>query len=163
EDIDVPPTLVSFAIATHDAKKIITPEFKSAGDKVYLFIPKYTQDKLPNFDSLRALFEYIHSLAETGEVKAIYTLDNGGVAEGLAKMSFGNRIGFKGDMLDSRVLFGLNYGGFIVETAGDADGSDKFDCRLIGQTVESESLTLGEATVTIDELQSAWESTLEGI
>ena len=163
EDIDVPPTLVSFAIATHDTKKIITPEFKSAGDKVYLFIPKYTADKLPCFDSLRALFDYIHSLAKTGEFKAIYTLDNGGVAEGIAKMSFGNRIGFKGDMLDSELLFGLNYGGFIVETAGDADGSDKFDCRLIGQTVESESLTLGEATVTIDELQSAWESTLEGI
>ena len=71
EDIDVPPTLVSFAIAAHDAKKIITPEFKSAGDKLYLFIPKYTADKLPNFDSLRALFEYIHSLAETGKVKAI--------------------------------------------------------------------------------------------
>ena len=118
ENIDVPPTLVSFAIAAHDAKKLITPEFKSAGDKVYLIAPEYTKDNLPDYESLRGVFDKVHGIAASGKAKAIYTVDLGGVAEGVVKMSMGNRIGFKGDIDDS-TLFGLKYGAFIIEADGE--------------------------------------------
>ncbi len=157
EKIDVPPTLVSFAIAAHDARKIITPEFKKAGSRVYLFKPAYTADRLPDFASLRELFGKIHEIAASGRALSIYTVDAGGVAEGLMKMSFGNRIGFKGKALDTAVLFGLSYGSFIVETDAALDG------ELIGETTSDEMLTLGETSVSLAELQDAWEETLEKV
>ncbi|MGN1129559.1 MAG: phosphoribosylformylglycinamidine synthase, partial [Candidatus Flemingiibacterium sp.] len=158
ENIDVPPTLVSFAIAAHDAKKLITPEFKSAGDKVYLIAPEYTKDNLPDYESLRGVFDKVHGIAASGKAKAIYTVDLGGVAEGIVKMSMGNRIGFKGD-LDDSTLFGLKYGAFIIE----ADGELGSAFTLIGETTADGCVTLGDAKLDIVSLQSDWESTLEKV
>ncbi len=157
EKIDVPPTLVSFAVAAMEAGKVITPEFKKAGSKVYLFKPAYTADGLPDYESLRALFDKIHSLTESGKALSVWTVDNGGVAEGLVKMSFGNRIGFKGDVLDAKTLYGLCYGSFIVETDEELDG------QLLGVTVADASITIGDTSLTIEELQASWEGTLEKV
>ncbi len=157
ENIDVPPTLVSFAIAPMDAKKIITPEFKSAGDKVYYFAPAYTEDKLPDFASLRELFEKVYAIAASGKAKAIYTVDAGGVAEGIMKMSFGNRVGFKSEGIDAKKLFALNYGAFIIESADELDG------ELIGFTTDDGKITVGAASIAITELADTWENTLEKV
>ncbi|MBQ8552124.1 MAG: phosphoribosylformylglycinamidine synthase [Clostridia bacterium] len=157
ENIDVPPTLVSFAIAPMDAKKIVTPEFKQAGDKVYYLAPAYTADKLPDFASLRELFTKVYNIAASGKAKAIYTVDAGGVAEGLMKMSFGNRIGFKSGGIDEKKLFALNYGAFIIETADELDG------ELIGYTTDDGKITIGGTSVAITELANAWEDTLEKV
>ncbi len=157
ENIDVPPTLVSFAIAPMDAKKIVTPEFKAAGDKVYYFAPKYNEDKLPDFASLRELFEKVYAIAASGKAKAIYTVDAGGVAEGLMKMSFGNRIGFKSEGIDENTLFALNYGAFIIESAEELDG------KLIGYTTDDGKITVGGVSVAVTELSELWENTLEKV
>ena len=157
ENIDVPPTLVSFAIAPMDAKKIVTPEFKNAGDKVYYLAPKYNADKLPDFASLRDLFEKVYAIAVSGKAKAIYTVDAGGVAEGIMKMSFGNRVGFKSEGIDAKTLFTLNYGAFIIESA------DELDAELIGYTTDDGKVTIGNASVAITELADAWENTLEKV
>ncbi|MBQ8509098.1 MAG: phosphoribosylformylglycinamidine synthase [Clostridia bacterium] len=157
EKIDVPPTLVSFAVAALDAKKIITPEFKKAGSKVYLLTPAYTEDKLPCFESLRALFDQVHGLAEEGKALSIYTVDAGGVAEGIMKMGFGNRIGFKSAGIDAKKLFGLAYGAFIIETDADIDG------ELIGTTTDDGKITIGDTVVSLCELSDAWEDTLEKV
>jgi len=164
EKIDVPPTLVSFAIAAFDAKKIVTPEFKAAGDRVYLFVPKYTKDNLPDFVSLRDVFDTVHAIAEAGHAKAIYTVDLGGVAEGIMKMSMGNRIGFNGDV-DDRSLFGLSYGGFIMEsdTALDAYLNGDYCAKQIGETTADAVVTVGNAKLDIVSLQTAWEATLEKV
>ena len=157
EHIDVPPTLVSFAVAALDAKQIVTPEFKSAGSRVYLLKPEYTEDKLPDFASLRALFDKVHEIAAAGKAKAIYTVDAGGVAEGIIKMSLGNRIGFKADNIDARTLFGLNYGAFIIET------DSELDAELLGYTTDDGRISVGGASLPITELQDAWEETLEKV
>ncbi|MCI8389038.1 MAG: phosphoribosylformylglycinamidine synthase [Clostridiales bacterium] len=157
ENIDVPPTLVSFAVAMLDANKIITPEFKSAGSKVYLMKPDYTVDGLPEFESLRKLFDNVHDIAVFGRAKAIYTVDNGGVAEGLVKMALGNRIGVKTGDIDKKTLFGLMYGSFIIETDDDLDGT------LLGYTTDDESVTIGDSSIKLTELQDAWEGTLEKV
>ncbi len=158
EKIDVPPTLVSFAIAAHDAKKIVTPEFKAAGDKVYLIAPKYNVDMLPDFESLRNVFDKVYALASEGKAKAIYTVDLGGVAEGLVKMSLGNRIGFKAAEIDDATLFSLCYGAFIIESTEEIA-----DARLLGITTDDGKLTLGEQSLCLCELQKDWESTLEKV
>ena len=157
ENVDVPPTLVSFAIAPMDAKNIVTPEFKAAGDKVYYLAPKYNEDMLPDFDSLRELFAKVYSIAASGKAKAIYTVDAGGVAEGIMKMSFGNRVGFKSEGIDTDVLYKANYGAFIIETAEDIDGV------LLGVTTDDGMITVGGTSMAVSELSDAWEGTLEKV
>ena len=157
ENIDVPPTLVSFAIAPMDAKKIVTPEFKAAGDKVYYLAPKYNADMLPDFESLRALFAKVYEIAASGKAKAIYTVDAGGVAEGIMKMSFGNCIGFKSEGIDADTLYKSNYGAFIIETAEDIDGV------LLGVTTDDGKITVGSVSMAVAELSDAWEGTLEKV
>ena len=157
ENIDVPPTLVSFAIAPMDAKNIVTPEFKTVGDKVYYLAPKYNEDMLPDFDSLRDLFAKVYEIAASGKAKAIYTVDAGGVAEGIMKMSFGNRIGFKSEGVDADVLYKSNYGAFIIETAENIDG------LLIGVTTDDGKITVGGVSMSVSELSDAWEGTLEKV
>ena len=95
EHIDVPPTLVSFAVAVDDAKNLVTPEFKGAGHYVTMLVPALDHNDLPDFESLRHLFDRVHALISSGKAKAVYAVDMGGAAEGLVKMALGNRIGFK--------------------------------------------------------------------
>ncbi len=157
ENIDVPPTLVSFAIAPMDAKKIVTPEFKAAGDKVYYFAPKYNEDNTVDFASLRELFEKVYAIAAAGKAKAIYTVDAGGVAEGIMKMSFGNRIGFKADAIDADILYKSNYGAFIIESADELDGI------LLGTTTDDFKITVNGASFCVGQLSDLWENTLEKV
>ncbi len=157
ENIDVPPTLVSFAIAPMDAKNIVTPEFKAAGHNVYYFEPKYNADMLPDFESLKALLTKIHDLAKSGDAKAIYAVDAGGVAEGIMKMSFGNKVGFKSEGISADKLFALHYGAFIVETDKTLDG------ELLGKTTDDGKITIGATSIAVNELSDCWEETLEKV
>ena len=90
EQIDVPPTLVSFAIGVQQAPDIITPEFKQAENRVYLLRPQYNEQKLPDFDSLRKLLNQTYQLAQSGKLLSACALGFGGTAEAIAKMCFGN-------------------------------------------------------------------------
>ncbi len=158
EHIDVPPTLVSFAVAVDDAKNLVTPEFKGAGHFVTLLVPVLDHNDLPDFESLRHLFDRVHALISSGKAKAVYAVDMGGAAEGLVKMALGNRIGFKAaDDIDNRSLFGLGYGAFIVET------EERIDGRLLGMTTDDGRFTLGGESVDVEALQKDWESTLEKV
>ena len=158
ENIDVPPTLVSFAVAVRDAKNLATPEFKSAGHNVYLLSPATDENGLPDFDSLNALFDRVHSLILSGKICAAYTVDMGGAAEGIVKMALGNRVGFRlADGIDDRTLFGLNYGAFILETA------ETLDAPLLGVTTGDGKLTLDGESESVESLQGKWESTLEKV
>ena len=155
EDIDVPPTLVSFAIAAADANRIVTPEFKKAGDMVCLIEPEYTEDLLPDYESQKKVFEKVHELISSGRASAVYTVDMGGVLEGLVKMSMGNRIGFSGDV-DKETLFKLRYGAFIIE-CGEVVG------RNLGETTGDGKVTINGEAFDIEELQTLWESPLEKV
>ena len=159
ETLDVPPTLVSFAVAATDVNKIITPEFKSAGNSVYLIEPKLDSNRLPDFDDLKRIYEYINHLAQTGKAKAIYTVGFGGIAEAVVKMSFGNGIGFEftADENDISRWFDNRYGAFIVETDSKIDG------QLIGQTINESAIIMDNVTISLVELESDWISPLEKV
>ncbi len=160
EDIDVPPTLVSFAVSTAKTDRIVSPEFKKAGDKVILITPDYDENGLPDFASVRRCFDRVERIIETGRAKAVWTLASGGTAEGIVKMCFGNKLGFKFTRkLTASQLFDTCYGAFIIEIDGDTKGSE----TVIGEVTDTYTVENYDYTLSLDELQSAWEKKLEPV
>ena len=158
ENIDVPPTLVSFAVSKDEIKNIISPEFKGANHKVYLLMPEYDENGLPKADSLKNLFDKVTKLMRDGKVYAAYTPTYGGVAEAILKMAMGNGFGFKfNENLAQDTIFGYNYGGFILETDELSEGV------LLGETTEEEAVSLGNEKLELAELYDIYEGKLEKI
>ena len=121
ENIDVPPTLVSFAVTTDTLDKVVSPEFKKAGSKVVLLSAKKTADGLIDTADLIENFRIIEKLNADGKVLSCYTLTYGGLAEAVMKMSFGNSIGFEFANVSLKDVFGYNYGAFVIELDGDGN------------------------------------------
>lgn len=161
EKIDVPPTLVSFAVSTANAKQIVSTEFKKAGSKVVLLMPRYDEYGLPVFESVRSVFDQVEALIADGKVAAAWTLGFGGVAEGIAKMAFGNGIGFRFQQkLSAQKLFAPCYGGFLLELTDDAATDD---LMVIGQTTEENTIVTSNYTLQLDDLLQVWERKLEPV
>ena len=160
EDLDVPPTLVSFAVTTEKIKDIISPEFKKAGNKLYLLSPIYDEDTdLPNTKSLINTFNTVTNLMRSGKVVSAYTPGIGGIAEAVMKMCFGNGLGFKyEDYLSTAKIFDYSYGAFLLETTEDID-----DGILIGVVTDDGKITLGSESVCINELLGIYEDKLESV
>ncbi len=174
EDLDVPPTLVSFAVATGTLDTIVSPEFKAAGHRVALVCPRYEWGGiLPEATSLLAAFDYVEKLVRDGAACSISTPGFGGVAEAVFKACVGNRIGFSYtpgiEDHDGIDLTDYAYGSFIVELADEAELApfgDAFDVIELGETVEEYELTyIGRKHEVIDlaELQEIWESGIESV
>ena len=160
ENIDVPPTLVSFAVSTAKADKVVSTEFKQAGDKVVMLRPETDENGIPSFESVRATFDKVEAMIAAGRIRAGWVIDYGGVAEGIAKMCFGNGIGFTFDrQLTDAELFQPCCGGFLLELCGDAeDGED-----VIGSTSEKPEIVCPKFTLQLDKLLSVWEKKLEPV
>jgi phosphoribosylformylglycinamidine synthase len=153
-DMDVPPTLVSFAIAPEKTDNILSPEFKEAGHPVCLF--RASED---DYEQMKALWADFHQLVQDGKVKAAWAVTSGGVAEGLMKMSFGNGIGFEGnDVLQGENLFGDLCGSIVAELTESTDRAEQ-----IGVTLSEPVLRVAGAELTIDELAVQWQATLEQV
>ncbi len=158
ENIDVPPTLVSFAVTTEDLKNIVSPEFKAAGHKVVMIKPEYTADNLPETASLLKIYDEVYSLVTSGKAAAIYTPTMGGVAEAVLKMAMGNGIGFDFADVSLEDIFGYSYGSFIIEL------NDNTDCGiLLGYTTDKAAITYGAETVDFAKLLPIYEDKLEDI
>ena len=159
EDIDVPPTLVSFAVTTEKLRNIVSPEFKKAGSKVVIIKPEYTADKLPETASLLKVYDEVHALVEAGKAAAVYTPCMGGAAEAVLKMAMGNGIGFEFDKaLSLEDIFGYSYGSFIVELTDDTD------CGvLLGYTTEEKSIAYAGEKLDCSKLFGVYEDKLEEI
>ena len=154
-DKDVPPTLISFAIAPIKAGEVISPEFKAAGNPVYLFAPV---DE--SADSVKETWETFHSLCKAGKVKSAWAVENG-IAEAVTKMSFGNEIGFKASAkLDAGDWHLPFYGYIVAELCEDVKlrGTLK-----LGVTTAEPVIDLGCDKATVAELLSLNEATLEGV
>ncbi|MBQ2934227.1 MAG: phosphoribosylformylglycinamidine synthase [Clostridia bacterium] len=160
EDLDVPPTLVSFAVTTEKIKDIISPEFKKPGNKLYLLSPIYDEDTdLPNTKSLINTFNTVTKLMRSGKVVSAYTPGIGGIAEAVMKMSFGNALGFKyEDYLSVAKLFDYSYGAFLLEVTEEID-----DGIVIGSVTDDGKITLGDESVCINELLGIYEYKLESV
>ena len=160
ENIDVPPTLVSFAVCTADSRKVISPEFKAAGHTVIRIAPEYDGNGLPVFDSVKQCFDQIESMIDSGRACAVWSVAGGGVAEGIAKMCFGNHIGFEfSRKLSDTILFKPWYGSFIVELTGEAGSGEE----IIGRTMPDYRIYGEGYTMQAEALQKAWESKLESV
>ena len=160
ENIDVPPTLVSFAVSTANADKIVSTEFKGTGSEVIMITPEYDENGLPKFDSIKECFDKGEKIISDGRANAIWTNGYGGIAEGIAKMCFGNKIGFEfTSHLSGEELFRPCYGAFIIELNGAAaDGEN-----VIGKTIEDYKILCRDYTVSLDNLQRVWEAKLEPV
>ena len=158
EDIDVPPTLVSFAVTTENIKNIVSPEFKAAGHKVVILKPEYTSDNLPDTASLLKVYEEVYALVTSGKAAAIYTPTLGGVAEAVLKMAMGNGIGFDYADVSLKDIFGYSYGSFIIELNDDTDCG-----TLLGYTTDKAAITLGAESVDFAKILPVYEDKLEDI
>ena len=158
ENIDVPPTLVSFAITTDKIGNIVSNEFKQAGNKVYLLKPAYDANGLPNTESLLTTFNKVTKLMREGKVVAAYTPAMGGVGEAVTKMCYGNGLGFAfADGVAVDDIFGYNYGAFVLECTEAIDG------QLIGTVTEEAVITYGNEKLCLGKLQKAYEDKLESV
>ena len=158
EHIDVPPTLVSFAVTTDSIKNIISPEFKSEGHQVVLLKPEYDKEGLPTAESLKKLFDVVTGLMREGKVAAAYTPTYGGVAEAVLKMTMGNDIGFTyADGVSMDDIFGYTYGAFVLELTGDAEVG-----TLLG-TTGGKAIVCGGESIALEEIFAAYENKLEEI
>ena len=158
EHIDVPPTLVSFAVSTAKAPDVISAEFKAAGHKIGYIAPKYDENGLPVFDSVKEVFRTVEKLIKDKKAVSVWSVAHGGVAEGIFKMSLGNQIGAKLDKLTDEELFTPVYGAFILELTGDTDG-----VKTIGETVADYTITSGDVKLDVASLEKKWDGVLEPI
>ena len=159
ENMDVPPTLVSFAVTTEKVGSIVPNELKKAGDKVILIAPEYDENGLPVTASLLEVFDRVHELLATGKAVAAYTPGYGGVAESVMKMAFGNTLGFTfNDSLSLKELFGYQYGAFVLEMAGDSE-----EGTLIGTVTNEPRFVYGGESLSLNALLGAYEDKLESV
>ncbi|MDO4520854.1 MAG: phosphoribosylformylglycinamidine synthase subunit PurQ, partial [Erysipelotrichaceae bacterium] len=156
EDIDVPPTLISFAVSTAEADRVLSPEFKGAGHNLYVLAPAYDENGLPDFDSVRRVFARMEELIREGKILSVWTLERGGIAEGLLKCALGNRIGVKLD--DETGLFDKCYGAFLFETAEEIE-----DARLIGSTLDEYVLKTESECIDLEKIQKIYEDKLQPV
>ena len=159
DDMDVPPTLVSFAIAPQDASRLISPEFKAAGHPVYFFDAPYNQDGTPDYTTLKFMWNEVANLIASGKAVSAWALSTGGIAEGVCKMTLGNKIGFKmNDSFPADALYLKNFGGILIEAASELPAY-----WLVGYTTDDEKITIAGESVTLDELTNAFEGKLESV
>ena len=163
-DIDVPPTLVSFAVDVAKVKDVITPELKKAGSKlVWLRAPKDSYD-LPDYPALMEQYDKLHQDIQTGRVISAYALDRHGIAAAVSKMAFGNGMGVKIEHnLDPRDFFAPAFGDIICEVPDGKVGELAITYTVIGEVTDNAKFTYGDTEITLKEALSTWEGTLENV
>lgn len=151
-DIHVPPTLISFAVAPVKASVVISPEFKEAGHKLYLVKHHMLDNYMPNIEELKENFELVHENIVNGTIISAMTLKNGGIAEAVSKMTLGNRVGAK--IVDlGEDLFKLGYGTFVVETTKELCGKN---VELLGETIAEYKVVVGDKEIDMTEGEKVW-------
>ncbi len=158
EDLDVPPTLVSFAVTTEKTKDIVSPEFKKAGNKVVIVRTKLDENGLPETDSLLETFDKVTAFLRSGKAVSCYTPGLGGIAEAVLKSAMGNGFGFKfNPELTLDGIFGYNYASFILEVE-NADGME-----VVGEITEEPVFVYGDETVSAEKIDKLYEDKLENV
>ncbi|MCL2176037.1 MAG: phosphoribosylformylglycinamidine synthase subunit PurQ, partial [Treponema sp.] len=162
ENIDVPPTLVSFAVTTAKLDKIVTPEFKNAENYVYQFKPPFSVFEKHDFASLRDYFDEAEKIIANKDVISAWALGAGGTAEAIPKMCFGNRIGIH---IEKELSTGCGFGGFIFEITNKESEIIKSNNKMeyLGVTISEYVLKTKSLEISLDKVQSSWEQTLEPV
>ena len=158
EKLDVPPTLISFAVTMGKTSEVISPEFKKAGNKVVLLKPEYDENGLPVTESLLALYDKVTDLARAGKAVSIYTPTIGGVAEAIYKMAIGNGLGFEFANVDMAEIFAYNYGSFIVELSSN----DEIGITL-GKVTDNFAISYNGNKICMCKFNEGYENKLESV
>ena len=158
EQLDVPPTLVSFAVTTGKVDEVITNDAKAAGHKLICIAPEYGEDNLPVASSQIEIFNKVTALMRAGKVYSAYTPTFGGIAEAVYKMCIGNGLGFSFDgAMCNRAIFNYCYGAFLLEVDADAEG------MVVGYFTDDGVISRGDEKVSLIELDKLYEGKLEGV
>ena len=163
-EIDVPPTLVSFAVDVAKIQDVITPELKKAGNKlVWLRAPRDQYD-LPDYAGIMDQYEKLHNDIQAGKVVSAYALDRHGIAAAVSKMAFGNALGVKIEHnLDPRDFFAPGFGDIIMEVPADKVGQLSITYTLISEVTDDGKFSYGNTVITEKEAEEAWKGTLERV
>ncbi|HBG5054562.1 TPA: phosphoribosylformylglycinamidine synthase [Clostridioides difficile] len=169
KDIEVPPTLVSFAVDTVDAKKVVSPEFKKSDSKVVMLCVNKAENDVIDFEELKKNLDKVRELIHGNKILSTYALGFAGVGEAISKMAFGNKIGFKFSeeaekaFIDEK-LFEASYGNIVLELANDdLSMLEGYNYVVLGSTVKEASIFIKGEELALDELYKAHCSTLEPI
>ena len=163
-DLDVPNTLVSFAVDTGSYTDIITPEFKKAGNKIVFFEIERDEYDLPVYSQVMALYNAVAKAIADKAVVSAYTLNAKGIAEAVSKMAFGNKLGVRINAdYDSSEFFAPKYGCIIAEA--DPELLDKIGCKytVIGEVTDDGTFTYGDAVISVEEALNTWKKPLEKV
>ncbi|WP_142711480.1 phosphoribosylformylglycinamidine synthase [Clostridium perfringens] len=167
-ELNVPPTLVSFAVGLEKASRIISPEFKNIGSTLVLMKGEKLEDGTLEIDGFKNNLEKLYELIGEEKVVSAYSLKFGGVSEGITKMSLGNKIGAILNNISKEELFGFNYGSLILEVKEGVNLEDEFkgtNYKVIGSTIKDGVIKCEEYDfeVSLKELEKAYEEKLEGV
>lgn len=167
KDINVPPTLVAFAVSIAEADKIVSSEFKKAGSRVVLLKAERDENDLPDFAELHKIFSKVHELIQKGVILSSGTIRLGGIAAAVSKMCFGNRLGFTFEKsYEEKKLFTPEYGSIILEIDQSHDLDKIFggmDYEIAGITESNEYISINETRIALEEALTAWKAPLERI
>ena len=169
EKLDVPPTLVSFAVTTTKIGNIISPEFKAPLNNVYLLEPERDEHGIPTPDSMKKNFEIIRKANQMAGIKAMYTPGIGGIAEAVMKMCFGNGIGFRyADSITEKDIFSYSYGSFIIEVSDAIERKNLIsdlteNAKILGRTEEEEAIFFGNEKIELASLLKVYNGKLEPV
>lgn len=164
QDIDVPPTLVSFAVDIASQKHIITPELKKAGNKLVLFTIKKDSYDLPDYSQIMEGYEALFADILAGRVVSAYAVEGHGICEAVSKMAFGNRLGVTiEETVDPEDFFAAGWGNIVCEVPGDKISELGFSHTLLGEVTEQEAFAYGDVTISMSEALKSWTETLEEV
>ena len=150
-DINVPPMLMAFGITTVDARNVISPEFKAGGNKIYVIRHTPKANYMPDTDALKANFDFVSEKIMQGDILSAYAVGFGGVAEAVAKMSFGNKIGAELEC-DEQMLYNYSYGSIVVESRRTLNHPS---AEFIGNTLDKEAIFVNGTRLPLEELLEA--------
>ena len=161
-DIDVPPTLCSFAVGIGNIHQVVTPELKKAGNYLYLLEIKPDKMGMPNYKQLMSMYGALYHAVDRGAVQSAYAVGFGGIAEAVSKMAFGNRLGVVFDgKFETEELFEKKYGAIVVEVANCGDLPAV--ARKIGRVTDKGTFEVAGEVIAMDEMLQSWTNTLEDI
>ncbi len=164
-DIDVPPTLVSFAVDVAKENEVISPEFKKAGNKIALFEIKRDEYDLPDYEQIKNLYDKIHELIGKGIIKSAYVVDAKGIVAAVSKMAFGNKLGvtIDADTVSADKLFEKGIGNIVAEISADDVEAIGETGTVIGEITEKAEFKFADVSISVDEAIEKWSATLEKV
>ena len=169
-ELDVPPTLTSFAVAPVKADKVISQEFKKAGTSVFMISVNRDENDMPDFDALKKMYEFIHEMELNGIILSASVVKGFGLAETISKMAFGNKLGFEfGNDITNDDLFYAPLGSIVFEVSDkcgvilSTDDMSGVNMKELGYTQEKESIDINGVSISLDEALKAWTSPLEKV